>query len=113
MTQRVNITYSVEIDQLDTEVQRLIKDGLIRIQEVVSKCNSIDLALPLTLEVYQNIDDIRQQMAKADIILNDVSNIINGYLSYMSRPPEQQQPPSMDELQNKINEFKETMDFAD
>jgi hypothetical protein len=84
MGERVNISYSVELDELDIEVQRLLKAALVEIQYVVGECNAVDQSSPLTVNNCEIIDKIRQKMAKADIILNDTTNIINGYLNYKS-----------------------------
>ena len=80
MGERVNISYSVDIDELDIEVQRLIKSALIQIQYVVGECNSIEQASPLTVKNTELIDFIRDKLAKADIIFSDINNIINLYL---------------------------------
>ena len=119
MAQRVNITYSVEIDQLDIEVQRLIKTALIEIQAMVGECNSVEQAAPLTIDNCQIIDNIRQRLAKADIIFGDVANIINGYLQYQlsSANNEIQTNESTHEpisedlsvLKNKLDMFRESI----
>lgn len=120
MTQRVNITYSVEIDQLDIEVQRLIKTALIEIQAMVSECNSVEQAAPLTIDNCQIIDNIRQRLAKADIIFGDVVNIINGYLQYSLNSAQSSSPQQSDlqesvtgenisELKEKLEMFKDSM----
>ena len=108
MSQRVNISYSVELDELGAEVQRLLKNALLGVQKVVVECNEIDQQEPLTLGVSNKIDSVRRQMAATDIIFNDVSNIINGYLSYMTAEPPPQAPEmTMDDLKQKIDDFKE------
>jgi len=113
MGQRVNISYSVELDELDIEVQRLIKTALIEIQHVVGQCNAVDQAAPLTVNNCEIIDQIRQKMAKADIILNDTVNIINGYLNYKStnQTPDAEINSMVDgdnfnELKEKIEKFE-------
>ena len=112
MGQRVNISYSVELDELDIEVQRLIKLALIEIQQVVGECNMIEQAAPLTLNNCELLDKIRQKLAKADIIFNDTTNIINGYLSYKSTSQPQQadlndaiDDANFNELRDKLENF--------
>ena len=123
MSQRVNISYSVELENLDVEVQRLLKNALVCIQRLVNECNEIDQEVPLTLQVSQKIDDVRQQMALADVIFSDVSNIINGYLQYKTAPEKNSHEPPFDEqpsndvdnfsqLKEKIEKFKEAIDNA-
>ena len=119
MSQRVNITYSVEIDQLDIEVQRLIKSALSEIQTMVNDCNSLEQANPLTIDNCQLIDNIRQRLAKADIVFSDVVNIINGYLQYQLNSANNEiqvsenthEPISEDlsVLKNKLDMFRESI----
>ena len=119
MSQRVNITYSVEIDQLDIEVQRLIKSALSEVQTMVNDCNNIEQAAPLTVENCQLIDRIRQKLAKADIVFADVNNIINGYLQYQLSAANESAAASdisqdstsedISALKNKIEMFKESL----
>jgi|ETNvirenome_6_85_1030632.scaffolds.fasta_scaffold08322_4 hypothetical protein len=114
MSQRVNISYSVELDELGTEVQRLLKNALIGVQKVIVECNEIDQEEPLTLGVSNKIDSVRRQMAAADIIFNDVSNIINGYLSYMTADASPQASEmTMENLKQKIDDFKEESILSD
>jgi gas vesicle protein len=119
VSQRVNITYSVEIDQLDIEVQRLIKSALSEVQTMVNDCNSLEQANPLTIDNCQLIDNIRQRLAKADIVFNDVVNIINGYLQYqlssanndIQASENTHEPISEDlsVLKNKLDMFRESI----
>ncbi len=119
MSQRVNITYSVEIDQLDIEVQRLIKSALSEVQTMVNDCNSLEQANPLTIDNCQLIDNIRQRLAKADIVFSDVVNIINGYLQYqlssanndIQASENTHEPISEDlsVLKNKLDTFRESI----
>lgn len=109
MGQRVNISYSVELDELDIEVQRLLKAALIEVQHIVGECNAIEQAAPLTVSNCDIIDKIRQKMAKADIIFSDTVNIINGYLNYKST--NQAQPAEIDDatVDADFNELKEKL----
>jgi hypothetical protein len=116
MGQRVNISYSVELDELDIEVQRLLKSALVEIQYVVGECNMIEQSAPLTVSNCALIDKIRQKMAKADIIFNDTTNIINGYLNYKSTSQPQHtklddatDDADFNELKEKIQNFKHSV----
>ena len=109
MSQRVNISYSVEIDDLGTEVKRLLNNALLGVQKVIVECNKIDQEAPLPLDASDKIDGVRREMAATDIIFSDVSNIINGYLSYMTTSPDSGPEMSMDELKQKIDDFKKEL----
>jgi len=110
MGQRVNIQYSVEIDDLSSEVARLLTKSLVEIQEIINVCNQLDQAETLNLKNCEVIDTIRKKLAKADLMFADTNNIINGYLSYKTtseQPPVD--PDNFDELREKIENFKDTM----
>ena len=116
MRQRVNIQYSVELDDLDEEVNRLFGKAI----------KELDLAAPvggtprikLGTDGLEQLDFLRRKLAKIDIMLGDVQNIIEGYVNYKSAPPPQRQPDSPSEaeemevehLEDKITKFKEMFD---
>ena len=83
MNQRVNIQYSVNIDDLGDEVSRLMCDAF----EKLNKVND-DAVAPtsdvLSLQIIQKIDKIRHDLSDVDIKLSDAINIINGYVAYKS-----------------------------
>ena len=118
MGQRVNIQYSVELDQLDVEVQRLIKGALTHIQQAVNECNQINQAAPLTIGNCDRIDDIRTKLSSADQSLSDISNIIHGYLNYKTSASlsaaeqTQTKEANAEGLSQKIKDFKESIEQA-
>jgi len=87
MGQRVNIQYSVEMEDLKGEVERLLEgvhttlhyadtflaDGVLLQKEMLS------------LKTLEDIDQIRLQLAKADFTLGDVTSIVKGYISYQTQ----------------------------
>jgi len=102
MGQRVNIQYSVEMEDLKGEVERLLEgvhttlhyadtylaDGVLVQKEMLS------------LKTLEEIDQIRLQLAKADFTLGDVTNIIRGYINYHTQdvtPPLSTTPSTEDE----------------
>ena len=114
MSQRVSIQYSVDLDELDVEVQRLIKSSLIHIQYITDQCSQIDQIDPLTIKNCELIDEIRARMAKTDQGLNEVANIINGYLNYKSSTAitggDSSQLSHVSELSQKMEDFKNSID---
>jgi len=84
MGERVNIQYSVDIDDLGEEVCRLICDAFEKLNSVndgvVAPENNV-----LSLRTIQQIDEVRQQLGEIDIRLGDAVNLINGYVSYKSQ----------------------------
>jgi len=130
MSERVNISYSVELDELNFEVQRLILKGLHEVQELIKECNEIDQEDVLIFKNCESIDNVRRRMAKVDLVLSDVANIISGYVNYKSRPPKSEESPGwspegalaagvpvsnhsaedMFALKEKLEKFKESME---
>ena len=90
MGERVNIQYSVDIEELDGEVARLLCEAYDKINKV-----STGLIHPAsgTLNLYtiSKIDGMRQELMDIDVRLGDAVNIINGFISYRSQVIGQQQ----------------------
>jgi len=89
MEQRVNIQYSIAIGDLELEVRRLIERTEARLTAVLDDFNTESAAL--SLDMAENIDSLRAELAQIDYGLNDVSKIIMGYVSYRTQsmsPPE-------------------------
>jgi len=113
MGQRVSIQYSVEIEDLEAEVNRLFKAAM-RNLDFKSPMGHLSLGT----EGMDQVDNLRRKLAKADIMLGDVQNIVQGYVHYKSSPPQQEQPDSPSEaeeveaehLEDKIAKFKELLD---
>jgi LPS O-antigen subunit length determinant protein (WzzB/FepE family) len=112
MGQRVNIQYSVEIEDLEAEVNRLFKAAM-RNLDFKSPMGQLSLGT----EGMDQVDSLRRKLAKADIMLGDVQNIIQGYVRFKTQPTDiekQELEQSSDELeleqlQDRISQFKELM----
>lgn len=112
MGQRVNIQYSVELEDLEAEVNRLFKAAM----------RNLDFRSPLGhlslgTEGIDEVDSLRRKLAKADVMLGDVQNIIQGYVRFKTQPLEPAAPETAREveeaeietnqLEDQIKEFKE------
>ena len=120
---RVNLQYSISISELPGEVDRLFDKAVKSIKEVDSKQIS-QIAKEkdkLSLKVASQLEEVRNSLTSAAHVLEDIENIINGYVSYktrgpapeppMARPPEppvhhQGEPPSVNDLMSKLNAFR-------
>jgi len=113
MGQRVNIQYSVEIEDLEAEVNRLFKAAM-RNLDFKSPMGHLSLGT----EGMDQVDNLRRKLAKADIMLGDVQNIVQGYVRFKTQPEEPPVPDSPSEaeevevehLEDKIAKFKELLD---
>ena len=114
MGQRVNIQYSVELSDLDREVNRLF-DLVIEDLEAIAKGWGQGNNVVLDLSGIQMIDEVRQTLARADVALGDIQKIVQGYVQFKSAPPQQEEVPDLPseaeelELQQKIARFKEML----
>ena len=84
--QRVNLQYSIELQDLPREVLRLVEKSNEILKSSASEGLSELLQLPpeevLSLRSIQCIENERQKYQAADHVLDDVVNIINSYISY-------------------------------
>tara|TARA_R110000851_G_scaffold318576_2_gene482480 strand:+ start:714 stop:1133 length:420 start_codon:yes stop_codon:yes gene_type:complete len=87
MGQRVNIQYSVELDDLGDEVNRLFNRSIRDLQELFPS-NEPARYVPMDLAGVDMIEDLRQKISSADAALSDVQNIVQGYIQFKSTPPE-------------------------
>ena len=96
MGQRVNIQYSVEIEDLKDEVSRLLEGvhSTLHYADTLLTEDVLHKKEMLSLKTLDDIDQIRLQLAKADFTLGDVATIINGYINYktQSAMPKQDAP---------------------
>ncbi len=114
MGQRVNIQYSVELSDLDREVNRLF-DLVIEDLEAIATGWGRGNNVVLDLSGIQMIDEVRQTLTRADVALGDIQKIVQGYVQFKSAPPQQEEVPDLPseaeelELQQKIARFKEML----
>jgi|ETNvirenome_6_85_1030632.scaffolds.fasta_scaffold00198_24 hypothetical protein len=115
MGQRVNIQYSIDLDNLPEEAKRLLNTAVIKLKhgitDILPSLSQREMGEMLTLSTINDIERLRKTLSDADFILNDTMNIINGYISHLSSPPAQPQqqvrtPTSVDELAKKLQDFR-------
>lgn len=114
MSQRINLQYSIKLEDLDDELSRLLissykklKDNTSRLSAFHESGNSL-----MSVESLEMIDSIRISLSDIDHGLSDIQNITRGYLNYISQPseePELYSDASQTELQSKIDAFKNSM----
>ena len=125
---RVNIQYSVKIEDLNNEVNRLLKDAYIRLNKLCETETSVSDKNILSLEAYNIIDDFRLGLSDIDATLSEVNAIISSYLDYKTRelmqtPQSPESSPStafnqadlmnsMPDLQQKLAKFKNSLDIV-
>ena len=83
MPQRVNIQYSIDVESLPDEVERLLRGAYTSLANLEELCTHDPPTL--SLGTVERIDHLRQRLADIDYTLGDVHTIINGYLAYKAQ----------------------------
>lgn len=91
---RVNIQFSIDLEELPPEVTRLFEKANGHASEASSLFSTFDYELdPLTVLSLNKIGAIRLALTKADLVLDDLQNIVSGYLRMQASPPDQPSAP--------------------
>ncbi len=77
---RINIQFSIDLSELPDEVERLYSKALDEFNDIdfpqIEKSNMLNHTTAL------KADEIRQKIAKLDLILSDVQSIVSSYIEY-------------------------------
>mgnify|MGYP003658179801 CR=1 FL=1 len=86
MSQIINIQYSIDMQDLESEVDRLLFRAINKLsktaKEVDSKSNAAKKRTLLSSELLEELTDTREKLATIDRGLQDIVEIIGGYVSY-------------------------------
>ena len=115
MGQRVNIQYSVELDDLQEEVNRLFAKAILELEKTCPVGGTP--VVNLGTEGIDKVDALRRKLAKVDIMLGDIQTIINGYVRFKTGPSVEQQTPDpeftseleMQSIEDQLAKFKEML----
>ena len=94
MGKRINIQYSIDIDDLPDEVDRLLQHAT----QELNKLSDSNVGEPISL------GGLRRGLASIDATLQDLSAIIGGYLSYKASEAVPQPQPTVEEPEQKNEE---------
>ena len=88
--ERVTLQYSIGIEELPEEVNRLVRRAAsIQSDQLSSRFKKLLIAEPyefLSTETISSIQQIRYLLSSIDITLGDVENIIEGFFSMQQAP---------------------------
>jgi len=85
LQERVNIQYSIDIEELPQEVARLLEKANSSLREIYDtdmQFSATSSSETLSLSTLLTIDQIRKKLASVDYILNDAAQIVNGFISF-------------------------------
>ena len=84
--ERVNIQYSIDLEELPAEASRLIERASMIARDDLASCfqelKETQDSEVLSLNTLSCIDVTRKKLAAIDYALSDVSDIINGFLHF-------------------------------
>ncbi len=97
---RVNIQFSIELDELPREVSRLLEHSAEHVTAAAQGFNTIkNTPEVLTVSTWNQLDALRRSLSKADLVLDDLQKILGGYLQMQSEQlsvPQSPEPQSED-----------------
>jgi hypothetical protein len=85
---RVKIAYTVEIEEVETEVQEIISKGLKNLEDALEDANEVCKGLNTSKdlgELILRIEETRINLFKADSNLSDCHEILMGYSSVLKK----------------------------
>jgi hypothetical protein len=113
MGERVNIQFSVDIDELPVEVNRLFEKAISRIQDLGAGWGNP--RIELDLGGLGQVETMRDRLSQIDSMLADMENIISGYVSYRTRPatPVEPEPQQAGDIEQALREFQRQTEALD
>ena len=101
MSERVSINYSIKLQHLDSEVERLFNDILDDIDDMSLSCS-----LPpqvLSAAALSDVRDLKDCIIDLHYRLTDIENIIKAYLKHVSTQDEKQPTTELASVYNKLS----------
>lgn len=92
--------YTIELEEIEREVSRLLNKAIDVLSDV-AEVNTTDIDL-LSYKSLEVIDEFRKSLNRADHNLNDVYQIIHGYLRYKAALSAKEALEDYQEEQNEI-----------
>ena len=125
MTHRVSIQYSIELDNLESETERLFAG----IQKQIDTLNtSLHPSVPtLSVEAVDKLSDLQDRLQNISIGVDDLQKIIGGYLTFKLQPEETEThedapkeappPPQLSDedrhnLREQLSEYRRVLEHA-
>ena len=118
MSQRVSVTYSVELNQVPVKVGELIEEAgakLLKLSDRIDKAStSLKAGHSALHEELERIDGIRRSLSEIDINLLDSAEILHGYQQTLLQLREQvlAPTPTVAEEEGVPEEMRELIDEA-
>jgi hypothetical protein len=135
MAERINIQYSIDVEELPGEVSRILKGAMTELKDAQSThlAKVADDEI-MSLETIEQLEEVRLQLARIDFALSDVNNLVTSFLNYKTSPPAEVNaappdgmspgmapgmptidgmPADLEQLQQRIEDFKKQIASED
>lgn len=107
---RVNIQYTVEVDEIPSEMSAIANRAVSEWLEVAcKKMCSIDFESSKGSEVLSEIDAVRSLLLKVDERLSDIDAIMRGYYSQQSSALQPEPEPTQQPVEHQLPVNQEAM----
>jgi hypothetical protein len=114
---RINLQYSIEMEELAPEIGRLYKKA----NELINQISLIQYAESqiLSSSIVNHIHETRVNLAKADAMLRDIQSVVSSYVEYelsqnqdeeTQTPAAARQSGTLDDLQNSIEALSQQIE---
>ena len=111
---RITLQYSVEESELKFEVQRLVNNALDRLASIT--CEKPPASTIMSMITVDEINALRTELAKLDILLADASVIIQNYVDYKHQQraaaamDTNDDPFNVEAIKDRLQNFKENLE---
>ncbi len=85
---RVNITYSVDLEDIPVEIDKLLQENRELLSKIINDLESVTGKNPL--EIVETINTSREELAVFDTRLAECNNILSGFIDIRARGPNHQ-----------------------
>jgi len=85
---RVNITYSVDLEDIPIEIDKLLQENRELLNKIIEDLESVSGKNPL--EIIELINTSRESLAVVDVRLSECNNILSGFIDIRARGVNQQ-----------------------
>jgi len=113
MKQRVNIQYSIDLEELPKEIENL----LTRTEHKLSKCQkdiqsiikNHDYDTLMTMACTKEISELREKLTDVDFVLEDVTTIVSSYIAYQLRKSSETSLDTPEALKQRMEDIKKEL----
>lgn len=85
---RVNITYSVDLNDIPLEIDKLLRENKELLDKIMKDLESVSTRNPL--EIIEVINSSRESLAVFDMRLAECNNILSGFIDIRAKAPNHQ-----------------------